>query len=401
METPEVQYEITINGHSATKDLRPFVKSITYTDHIHGVADELVVNLDNTDRRFSNDWYMSPGMLIGLKINSMDCGQFTVDDTDRQGNKGAGHTANFSAQSAGYTHHIRSKNSFTHEGKKLGDLVKHYAKKHKKKHKGKVPDLTIGMAIQNSMSDIAYLQHLASLYGCIMSLKGDILTFQSIEEIWKAEAAKKLVLTDDMTYLFKNCLTDSPDGVINSYNDPYKEKVVGTGALVSSFAVDIKQNDPRFQNTINATVTPGLNNTKFEQYMLMDEDYQTASNIVHLEYHKTDSPEEGQRVAVGKVMRGQLAKHTGSILMPGDEEMVAGNLIDIQEVGKDSGLWLIDTSIHHITGSGAYDTFINIKHSLGSSNRSPARKPEKPNINRPHYLDDVGRRGLGKNQFTA
>ena len=93
MQSRSATYKLTLNGKDATRDLSPFVQQVTYTDHLSMVADELTVTLDNSDGRFWNDWYMTPGMVVEFWINEMPCGKFTIDNTRQSIAKGAGRIA--------------------------------------------------------------------------------------------------------------------------------------------------------------------------------------------------------------------------------------------------------------------------------------------------------------------
>lgn len=364
-EVPGIYFKITINGKDATRDLTPFIMSLTYTDNLNGIADELQFELDNTDFRFLNDWYITTGMIVKLWIGEMNCGQFTVDNPVQSGPP---HVSNIRAQSAGFKSPFRTKRSFAHYKKGLDDIVGKYATDYNLRVVGNIPKLTLTTTIQSRETDIHFLHRLARTYGCICAVKGDTLVFDALENVWKRNAAKTLRFSDIKNYHFETTMPETADAGLAIYSDPATEEVNGS-VVSSSETINGKLPDyiQQYNNiplkSYGNAIPPG---TKYTTY---DSDYDTPSQITKVNYKKAESNAEAQRIAMGDMLSGQMKKHTCVIAVPGNELLVAGNAVDILEFGKRSGYWLIEKSIHKIVpgSKGGYDTTIYSIHGAASA----------------------------------
>lgn len=122
------QIEITIAGTDVTADLTPFVESVNYTDQLKGKSDEIEVNLNNSDGRFSTNWYFSKGDRISLKIgydnNLLDCGGFTIDEI---GIRSPPKMVTVRALAAGINSPLRTKRNVPHESKSLLEIANEIA----------------------------------------------------------------------------------------------------------------------------------------------------------------------------------------------------------------------------------------------------------------------------------
>ena len=383
MNAPEVNFKIELNGIDATKDLTPYLIGITYTDHLAGKADELKIELDNTDYRFLNDWYMSPGMTLKGWIGQMYCGQFTIYNVREHGPP---HMAEVRAQSALFNGPIRTKNSFSYYKKSLSDIVKKYANDHGLTIVGSIPDLNLTTIIQSRQSDIDFLHDLAGKFGCICSLKGKNLVFDSIENIWKKGAAKSLELSDEMSYDFVTSLPETADATAALHYDEYTEEIVGSILTPQ----DKKAYNPKFLQKYTSLPTKQYDSNPSvhgQNYTNFDLDYDGKANNVRVIYKKAESVEESNRIAVGDLAHKKNKKHTCNIHLPGDELLVSGSAINILGVGKRSGYWLIEKSVHHITKKSEYTTTIDIIHGAATTeNKAPT-------------IDDQATQGFGKFAF--
>lgn len=86
-----VEPTIKIAGQDVTKDLTPFLLSISYTDNLSGEADDLTVTLMDKDRLFISDWMptLSDTLSVSLTKNggaglveTLDLGTFEIDEIE-------------------------------------------------------------------------------------------------------------------------------------------------------------------------------------------------------------------------------------------------------------------------------------------------------------------------------
>lgn len=371
MEVGETTFRIEINGKDAEKDLSSYIKEVTYTDNLSGKADELKVTLDNTDFRFLNDWFMSPGMTVKAWIGQMYCGQFCIDETSETAPP---HDAEFRAQSAEFNSPLRTKKSFAHYKKSLKEVVQKYADDHKLKLVGTIPDLNFATMLQLRESDIDFLHRMANIYGCICSVKGDKLVFDSLENIWKRTAAKTIKFSDIKSYRFATSLPDTIDAAVSLYNDIDEGEV--QGAVVESTDVPFKQerlSDYTFLHHYKySDEIKGAGISKFKT------DYSIPADIVGVVHKKAESKEEAHRIGLAHLMKKRNKKHTSTITMPLNELLVAGNSINIEEGGRRNGFYVIEKSVHKLIKSGGNTSAIDIIHGAANLGASVPDEPEYP-----------------------
>lgn len=360
MDAPETTFKIEINGKDATNDLTPYLLSITYSDNLTGKADELCIEVDNSDNRFLNDWFFTPGSIVKAWIGQMFCGQFMIDEPTESGPP---HVAEFKAQSAEFNGPLRTKKSFNHHKKSLKDIVQKYANDHNLKVVGSIPDLNFTTKIQMRESDIDFLHNLAVDYGCICSVKGGNLVFDALENVWKTATAKTIYFKDVMSYHFITSLPEAVDASISASDDAFDETT--HGAIVEDGAFEGVNDISNYTYLNRYRYTDPVTGKDFAD--LDKEQYNIATHTISITHKKAESTEEGKRLCYGELLQKKNKKHKCSLLLPGNELLVAGNSVNVLEFGKRSGYWLIEKSVHKLNKSNSYTTSIEIIHGAATT----------------------------------
>ena len=84
--------ELIYEGVNISEDIAPYLEGFTYTDNMHGKADEISVTLNNRSGRWSGDWLPQKSDRIRAAIivsnwrqagdaQRLFCGEFSVDDS--------------------------------------------------------------------------------------------------------------------------------------------------------------------------------------------------------------------------------------------------------------------------------------------------------------------------------
>lgn len=384
MNAPEINFKITINGKDATKDLTPYILEFTYEDNTGENADELKIVLDNSDLRFSNAWFMKPGMTVKAWLGQMYCGQFSIDVNYESGPPDI---AGFSAQSAEFNTPIRVSRSFTHYKKSLKDIVNKYAKDHKLTLVGTVPDLNLTTVTQFKQSDIHFLHALAAKYGCTCAVKGDKLIFDAIDANWKRDVVKTITKKDCLQYYFASVLSESTDSAGVAHYEPHQD-TIHTSVFVGGHA-DSGDDGGGTDHSYNETFRrANAESHKYKypdgsDYTAMDTDYDTANNMASYKYEKAESEEEAKLIALGDLLKKRKKKHTCRLTLPGDELLVAGNSTKLKEFGKRSGYWTIEKSLHKLDKAATYKTTIEIFHGAATTEE---KVPSDKKVDKPIYV---------------
>lgn len=124
-------FSVVYAGKDITKDVTQNMISVTYSDRLQGQSDEVELVLDDTDGKWSNDWYPEKGDQIDLELGYEDmmvaCGRFEIDEVEIQGPPS---TITIRALAAGINSPLRTKRSQAHEDQTLKQLAETVASRH-------------------------------------------------------------------------------------------------------------------------------------------------------------------------------------------------------------------------------------------------------------------------------
>lgn len=121
---PEIIFKVMYQGQNITADISNSLISLDYTDNVKDKADELEITLDDTEKKWRNEWAPKKKDVItasvGFPGNMLECGTFEVDEKTIDGPPC---TIKIRAVANGATKTTRTKNSKAHEGKTLRQIA--------------------------------------------------------------------------------------------------------------------------------------------------------------------------------------------------------------------------------------------------------------------------------------
>lgn len=328
MPTP-VTYKILYNNHNITEDVSQYATSLTYTDKTEKEADEISIELEDSDQRWQNEWYPEKGASLYAEIiqgkNVLKCGTFQLDEISLAGDKSSGDMITLKGLSAGIKKKLRTKKSFANENKTLREIANTVAAANGLTLQGTVPDVKLDRVTQWRETDLAFLNRIGQQYGALFSVRGDNLIFTNIFDIEKSKA----VMTVDKTRLLSYNLSDKSfltfkDARIR-YHHPAQKKVITYTAQETATHVDTVKEDT-------------------------------------LELHvKAENDGQAQIKAKVALYRANSLQLGGSITLPGNVLLIAGNNIELTGLGRMSGKIHLTQTEHTITKSGGYDVSADVK----------------------------------------
>jgi phage protein D len=119
------------NDQDATIDLKPFLSSVTFTNHEEGASDDVEITLDNGDGLWSGAQYPSEGdtmqFYLGYLDKLIDCGMFQIDELTLSGPP---HLIEIKTISSFVSKSLQTKNSKTFESQTLKQIAQFFCKKH-------------------------------------------------------------------------------------------------------------------------------------------------------------------------------------------------------------------------------------------------------------------------------
>jgi len=324
-----VTYKILYNSTNITEDISKYCTSVSYVDKTEKSADEISIELEDSDQLWQNEWYPEKGAKLTVEIiqgsSILKCGSFSLDEISLTGNKGGGDTVTLKGLSAGITKRLRTRKSFASEGKTLRQLAQAVASENSLTLQGTVPEIPIDRCTQWRETDLGFLNRIGQVYGALFSIRDTALVFTSIYNIESAEAVKSVDKSELTGYSIsdKSFLTYK-DARIKFYH-PTQKKVITYTA---------KETNP----TVNVVV----------------------ADTMELRV-KAENKQQAEAIAKAALYRANSLQQGGNITLPGNVLYMAGNSIELTGLGRLSGKFQITQSEHTITKSGGYACDLEVK----------------------------------------
>lgn len=330
MNLPIPDFTVLYNGKDISADVSNQVLSIEYDDRATGESDELQISLEDTDGRWKNSWYPDKGATLELFIRteglSLKCGIFVIDEMECNGSID-GDIFSIKGLAASLAKGMRSAVSRTHENKSLREIANTVAGGLGLTVQGTIRDIRPARTNQYRETDLQFLNRLGSEYGYIFSVRGDLLVFTDYKEIegrpasitFKREDLVKWNIKDSSHLTYKNARI--------RYHVPQKKKTI--------------EYSTRFNG--DATGEEITSGDDLEMYDRVEDEDQAEAKATW-----------GLHNANSKMVAGEIS-------VPGNALLLSGNNVQLQGIGRFSGIYQILDTHHSITRDSGYTTSANIK----------------------------------------
>lgn len=338
-----VTYKILYNSTNITEDISKYCTSLAYTDKTEKGADEITIDLEDSEQLWQNEWYPEKGAKLSVEIiqgrSILKCGTFIIDQIDLSGSKSGGDIVSLKGLSAAINKRLRTKKSFASEGKNLRQLAQAVASDNGLTVQGTVPEIPIDRVTQWRETDLAFLNRIGQQYGALFSVRDTALVFTSIFDVEAAAAVK----TVDKIQLTSYSISDKSfltfkDARVKFFHPTQKKVITYTHA------------DP---NMVNVPIADTM------ELRVKAENKQQAEAITKAALHRANSLQQG-----------------GSINLPGNVLYVAGNSLELTGLGRLSGKYHITQSDHSLTKSGGYTCNLEIKRTALIAAEKQKSKPQ-------------------------
>lgn len=365
--------KVIYDGVDISEDISKHITSFRYSDKSEDESDEIDITLEDTDALWRNDWYPTKGSTIQCSIgaqsnNLVDCGTFSIDEVKLSGPPD---TINIRALAAVLQKNIRTKKSSAHESKTLMQIAQYVAQANGFTIVGTVPNILIKRATQHRETDLHWLRRLSVEYGVVFSLRGKQLIFTNIYNLESANSVTQIKRADLISYDFTDKLTQTYKSASISYQGSASRDVIK-----STYHVETQTN------------ADGL------KYDLIVKD-----DVLVLHSKVETQPQADAKVKAA-LYRANTQQLTGSIRVIGNPLLVAGNNMDIINMGSAiSAKYNIQQSVHEFTKDNGYETTCEIK-AVGTvpkaqnKAKAPRQKPKvKAQAGQPegHFIVYSGR----------
>jgi Bacteriophage probable baseplate hub protein len=325
MNLSTAEFTLQYNGKDISADISEHVLSLEYTDKLKTEADELAVSLEDSARLWQNAWYPDKGATLQLYIRSggqqLNAGSFTIDEIEGNGST-SGDTITIKAIGATFNKSLRTKISRAHENKSLREIANTVSAGLGLTLQGNIQDIRPTRVHQYRESSLSFLNRLAAQYGYFFSIRGNLLVFQLYKDIEGRAPSLTFNRSNLIRWTVKDNTMQTYNAVRIQYHFPKEKKVVGFSAGSEDSGIvsgDTLELHGRCVNQQQAQI--------MAQYAL----------------HQSN----------GRMVKGEIET-------PGNLLLISGNTVQIKEVGKFSGVFLVDGAHHTINRDGGYKTSASI-----------------------------------------
>jgi len=319
----EPTFQVIYEGKDISRDLKPFLAEVVFTDKLHGEADTLDLLLDNQSLLWLGDWRPRRTDTIACQLGYanqvlLDCGTFQVDRMDWDGPPDR---IKVGALSTGISKALRQPNTVAYEKTTLAEIAQQVASRNGLTVAGTVPEVRLERVSQNQQTDLGFVLKLADEYGAIVKVERDKLVFYDRLGLRSLPPALRLGRGDLKQYSFSDASQDSAKAAQVSYTDP------------------------KTKQTITHTETDP-SNPKGDTLKVKT---------------RVENPEQARlkaRAALDKANRPSLS---GRLNLEGNTAFMAGLTVRLQGFYSLDGTWQIEQATHRISRSSGYTTEINLE----------------------------------------
>jgi len=310
-------YELTWKGKNAKKTLDPYILDLIFLDREEGESDELEFTLDDKKGLWRNEHYPTKGDTLELKIGWVDgvldpCGTFQIDEVEVYRGY-VGDRVKVKGLSAIITSVLRTKQDFRYENITFKRLATTVAARAGMSVTGITDNITIAGISQHEETSLSFLRRVAYMYGYIFSIKSQKIVFTKVENL----QARPVVTRIHPGLLNQIVITDATDLTFKAARHTYIDPATG----------------------------------KKIQY-----EHQGSGSSVKQDIWESEGFVENRQQAELRAKANWLRSQNGSVsgtmdFAFGVSGILAGNNIEIVNMGKVSGVYHINSTRHSVSAS--------------------------------------------------
>lgn len=355
---PHPVFKLVYERRDITSDITAYVESVTYTDYLSGQSDEIEVVLEDTDGRWLGAWYPGKGDRLSLSIGYADkpllpCGSFEIDELEAANPPS---TVSIRALSTGIKQSVRTRNGRAYENTTLAAIAGRIAKRNRLTLTGKIRDVPIDRVTQYQENDVAFLTRLSAEYGYAFKIVGSKLVFTELATLRGEATAVDIFMTEMTSRRLRDKIKDVYAQAQVKHHDPKNKSLVVYGVQGNGqVGVVSRTSAPQSKNGHTGAGTSG-------------DTLKLAA--------RADSKANAQVKAQAALDAANLKQTTGTIALSGNPKLVAGVCVNLPDVGRLSGKYLIESARHQMTRTAGYTTELEI-HRVADPHKPGQPSPRK------------------------
>lgn len=187
---------------------------------------------------------------------------------------------------------------------------------------------------QNRETDLEFLARVSKEYGILFSIRGDQMIFASISQVEGASSVRTIDRTELISYNIKEKATKVYKKAVVTHHNKKKNKVTKAEIEAKAQAAETAE-------------------------LRINSEHASSEDTLYV-YSKVDNMQQAEQKARAALHLANSKHQEGSITVPGNPLLVAGNNFELTGLGGLSGKFHIISSTHRI-GRDGYITDLEIK----------------------------------------
>lgn len=225
-------WALEYEGRDISRNIAPYVLSITYTDALEGESDDLEITLEDRDHRWKSGWWPQRGDRVRLRIGYegegiMDCGSFQVDEVELNGPPD---TVSMRALAAGVTSALRTARSAAYENMTFEAIARGIAERHGLRLTGSISERKRlrrpERVTQREEGDLQFLKRLGEAEGVVFSIKDGQLVWHDQDRLDAAAGLAAIDRRQMIRFVFRAKTQAVYRACQVSYHDPKTAKEI-------------------------------------------------------------------------------------------------------------------------------------------------------------------------------
>ena len=325
METRRTTATVIIEGKDVSKDIEPYLLSVSYTDVLEGESNTAQISLHDRERLFIADWFPKRGDSAEISLSklnwtgesdsdSVSFGIFEIDEIENKVSASSGNTASIKLNSIANKSELRSiDKSRSWEKVKLSKIATDLTQEAGLELFFDADDVDIERAEQKETSNLKFLHKLCKDNGlCLRVSNGKVIIFDA-EKYEAKDAITTLTYGDEKIISFSGKATISK--IYKSARVKYQH-----GKQAEKF--DYKFDDPEKSDGMTLEIS-----------------------------QKVESQAEAEKLAKKKLKEKNREEITVNLNVIGDFIYLAGQTLELKNFGFYDGRYMIK-KVTHSVGKG-------------------------------------------------
>lgn len=344
-------FVLTYEQKDITASVEPYLLSFSYTDYLGEQSDELQLNFEDTDGRWLRSWFPEQGDKLSLACGDqftglINWGSFELAEIEWQRNAQGGDVVSLKALSTGISKAQRTLQPKAYENMMLADIVKLIAARLKLTVSGSIKPIKIQRITQYQERDVEFLARLAKQYGHTFKIVDSKLVFTRNDEMARQDAILIMQPENLLSVRIRDLIKGVPDKAVVTGYDAKKKRAIRAERSTRPLRGKAKR--------------------------------KTARDTLKITPNKGESQAEANARADAALQDAQEERCAGSIALFGNALLVAGQVVELQRVGKFSGRYLVKQARHEYSKSRGYTTDLDIKmlEYIAEENETNAPQPQ-------------------------